>query len=200
MEKLLKNESHFKSIVKVITQSRMRDLATFIFEQDKLSSLGEEVNRESIGAKTLECVSGVPHDGWWPFQDGGFEVSEFFVNGWYTNTYFVKEEEEFNEFLRVRAWKDFLAENDKPSLTAYHELSIEKQEEFDGIEDAYFEEEVLLRVVISIRDGGISLSKRINYLDAPYYRHSNDLILNEKNLSEKEFLKLSNEQLWELIK
>lgn len=204
IEKIPSAIDHFKSSVPDAVALKMYVLASLIHE-DYISEQGE-----SYGTKQLSEISGIGYDGYIPFQDGGFEVTDMYPSTPWTTTFNAAHEEFLNK-ESDRCLENYMHElmrqgrraDDLPVDATYEDLTEKQKEEYGDYENEWFEP-ALLRFAtwISMDTKWGNEAKEVNfrltlgYSDGPYYRDSkDDDTLYESSMSIEDFIKVDINEL-----
>lgn len=201
--------THFAECVSKDLQEKLLELAEYV-EEDFIS----DYSHNAYGCMHINAIYGHHISGFIPFQNGGYEVTEFYSNGWTTGCYFNKAQEEFEaetyEYMLECFARDYYDyDTDKAKEWAknysYDDLTDDDRYEFENYENEWFEG-VLLRFEMWIeRDANndnkcVMARLSVNYRDAPYYRSTSDDTLVELELDIKEIMGLTGDKLIEKLK
>src|ERR1035437_5324137 len=106
----------FKSRVPSSIRLHLELLAKAIEEQfnDTIDSLGSEARIESILGNSC--------DGYWAYQDGGFEVSIFTQSDQDTSNHFTQAQTDCMDKQQDFCWKDFCSNQELSDTTTYNDL------------------------------------------------------------------------------
>ena len=192
------NLEHFAPAVPIELQLKLAGIAKEL-QQEYIADWSIH-RREACGLARVNEISGVSFSGFIPFQNGGFEVTEYYANGWSSGSYFTNAECKFidDSYEDMRAV--FLAEYKTDTV----DLAI--LEEYESYENEWSREmETLLRVYLVVErvdrydDSSECSTVRVtlacNYKDAPYYREKHDECIKELTFSIEDFMLLTCDNL-----
>lgn len=179
--------------------------------RDRIAELVQAVHddfisdqRDAHGCARIDEISGVPIPGFWPFQDGGFQVSEFYRSDIDSSYHFtpsqtdaMNEQQEYCYECFASDHKDKLLaagiSEEKLEDTDYRDIEkAELENEFADYENEFFEP-ALLRVEIWVEKESVYCRLSVNYKDQPYYRSEYDETICEFNLTFEEALSITSE-------
>lgn len=161
---------HFKNCVPVALQHKIKEVAEYV--RDYLIS---EFN-EPLGCARISEIQGNFVSGWWPHQEGGFDVSEMYSNNEDSTCHFCKEQTDFNAGILESVRKDYCTDNG----LCLDSLSDEQQQELDEREyDALDPALLRFQIFTEAQDkeaGGFIVTMRLSvgFKDSPYYREKYD--------------------------
>lgn len=185
---------NFKSTVPAELQAKVKAFAdAFHGEWSHIISTGESYGTLSA----VNEIEGNYRSGWMPRQDGGFEISELYLNEQDSSYHFTEKQTEWANDQAKDCFLAFLSDNGIDSETDYDDLTEEQREELFEYEMEWFEP-ALVRLQIFV-DGysnsvfagdekQVTIRLSINYSDAPYYREGDDEDLKLEILSIDEFM------------
>jgi len=212
LKELENDTSHFAPSVSQALRGKMFEVAEAI-KEDFISDCG----REAHGCNRIEPIYGKSYDGFIPFQDGGYEISEFYRNDIDSSYHFTKAQSESMERSKKDMYESFYHDhikgNDKRAADvkldkdfSYSDLPEKLQSVFSDYENEWFES-ALLRCELWVSDGyhddkadTIYYRVSLGYKDAPYYRSKYDETLFEGNVSIKAFMKAKPEAFVAMLK
>jgi hypothetical protein len=206
--KITRRFDHIKATIPGTIQARMRALA-LLARDDLINDFGG-FRECATKAEKVDDISGVPFDGFIPFQDGGFNLTAFYSQSCDASHNFSQEQTEFNESVYNSQRDQFARDNDLDPNFQYHELTDELQAVFDEYECNLFESAPLTFDVYACSElpgayhwgnkPGVTIRLSINFKDAEYGRDKYASTLKEVNYSFAEFAKLRGPELQEIIK
>jgi hypothetical protein len=165
--------------------------------KDKLLAIAHEVENEVFsmvdthGCLRIEPIHGVGYSGFIPFQNGGFEVTDYVNTGLSSGTFLTESERDFYETLQSDCEKDFRMDN---KIEDDIELTEEQIEAFEDYEQSYFDDQLsMLRFETWIEQDNetVFLRLSIGYKDAPYYRSNHDETIKEMSFNINDLMKMS---------
>jgi hypothetical protein len=200
------NTEHFAENVPTELRDKLAELAEAI-EENFIS----DYNHDAYGCTHINEIYGYHISGFIPFQNGGYEITELYNNGWSTGSYFTEAQQESESESYDYMVECFLHDvlDDHATVArdfSYEDLSEDNKRKFEDYEAEWFEG-VLLRVEMWIDRGkgatwgsdypseSVMIRLSVNYNDAPYYRSKSDETLKELNFSLDEIMQLSGENL-----
>lgn len=182
-----------------------------LVKNDFISDLGGWP--EPFGKGRMEKISGKSYDGFWAWQDGGFEVSALYRQDCDTSYHITQSQSGWIEESTKYMYECFRSDHEELNLPedySYHSLSEDLQNEFLDYENEWYEPALLRFELWVDPDNGARYSPRRNtgkvffrlslgYRDAPYYRSKNDETLFQFELTPKQVMEKPAEFFLKLI-
>lgn len=200
--------NHFSGCVPHILKFRMLEFADYIEDEiGRCSLVG--MGRDAYGTARVENILGHICEGYIPYQQGGFSISEFFSAGFSSGSYFSDRERTFCERVYDEMIRDYL--KDIQGVTEdeleeafnnfiYNSLSESQQHEFEEYEyDNHSNEPTLLTFRCYLKHDGVHLVCAINYAGAPDYSSECEEVLTQVVLTPQTFLETSYEELLKIM-
>ena len=167
--------------------------------RDKLYELAEEVKQyisnnfsNSWGCGRVDKIYGQASDGYIPFQNGGYEVTDYFCSDTDPSYHFCSAQTDYINKIYDGLVKTWCESNNLTNFN-WAELTEEQQEDFQKSE--VFEPAMLRFECWTANKNKISLRLSLAYSDAPYYRASrDDVTFFNKEVTAKTFLGKENEK------
>lgn len=145
----------------------------------------------SYGDSNLTTIGGKPEDGYVPFQQGGFEVTDFYQCDQDTSYHLTSKQSEYMAKLDKACLEQFCEENDIVNVNDIPDGMSDILSDFE----ANWYEPTLLRFRIYIKHNLVCMRLSVNYKDMPYYRNDSDELISEHTLSIDDFMTADNNEL-----
>lgn len=188
---------HFAETVPMEVREKLAELAEYVAENEITSFQ----NSESYGDTNTDAIYGIHVSGFFPFQDGGYNVNTF-IRCDCDASYHIdgSDMEKDAERKQKYDFECFLLDNKLPKDTPYGDLTEEQQ-------DAWFEYEMesndpallLFKCWVEREKGNIMLQIAVNSADAPYYRASSEVDVYNLEITQAQLLKFTCEELWKIL-
>lgn len=191
----------FKKVVPLEAQEKLLALAMLM--QEDLTSL----KCESYGDVNLEQVSGVSYDGFWAWQNGGYEVNALIRCDQDPSYHPCNAMTEWADEQSKYCWKSFLEDNNLPLGAEWDDLTDKQQNDLSDYETEFFEG-ALLQFECWQEDNknhnlhgeyNIFMRISVNFRDAPYFRSKSADTLAELTIPQDEFLKMDMSALCKVL-
>jgi hypothetical protein len=157
-------------------------------DHDLLESL---FGTDSLRGNEISDIQGMPCSGYIPFQDGGYQLTALFQDGYSTGKYPTPQYRRFIDGRYDQARDSWAKEN--PDTT-------EMEAHYNYI-DSYLEDsEPLGRLSVYVKGVTVHISLGLGYSDAPYYREKYDESIVNLEVDFDTFLSYTYEQFVQLLR